>query len=113
MNPASGSEPPKSKQRRIQGACDVCKKRKTRCDGAQMPGNRCTPCITMGVDCTHADVLKTLSSARGYVAALEARVEKLERLLSKERDRSNCKIDVLTTALTARARHRFHGTARK
>ncbi|KAJ7091102.1 fungal-specific transcription factor domain-containing protein [Mycena epipterygia] len=79
----NGSEPPRSKQRRIQGACDVCKKRKIRCDSAQMPGNRCTHCITTGVDCTHADVMKTLSSARGYVAALEARVEKLERLLNK------------------------------
>ncbi|KAJ7141494.1 fungal-specific transcription factor domain-containing protein [Mycena epipterygia] len=52
-----------------------------------MLGNRCTQCINTGVACTHADLVKNLSSARGYVAALEARVEKLERLLSKERDR--------------------------
>jgi len=32
-----------------------------------------------------------------YVAALEARVEKLERLLKKERGCPNFKIDVLTT----------------
>ncbi|KAJ7497597.1 putative fungal-specific transcription factor [Mycena latifolia] len=67
---------------RIQGACDVCKKRKS--DSGQMPGNRCTHCINMGLDCTHVDLMKTLSSAKGYVAALESRVEKLERLLSKE-----------------------------
>ncbi|KAJ7163541.1 putative fungal-specific transcription factor [Mycena crocata] len=64
----------------------VCKKRKIRCDSGQMPGNRCSHCINMGLDCTHQDIMKTLSSAKGYVAALENRVEKMEKLLNKERD---------------------------
>ncbi|KAJ7163569.1 putative fungal-specific transcription factor [Mycena crocata] len=61
----------------------VCKKRKIRCDSGQMPGNRCSHCINMGLDCTHQDIMKTLSSAKGYVAALENRVEKMEKLLNK------------------------------
>ncbi|KAJ7268666.1 fungal-specific transcription factor domain-containing protein [Mycena haematopus] len=72
-----------SKLRRIQGACDVCKKRKS--DGGQVPGNRCTHCKTLGLDCTHVDLTKALSSANGYVTALESRVEKMERLLTEGR----------------------------
>ncbi|KAJ7451706.1 hypothetical protein B0H11DRAFT_2074759 [Mycena galericulata] len=72
----------KSKQRRVQGACDVCKKRKS--DSAEMPHNRCTHCTNLGLDCTHADIMKTLSSENGYVSALENRVEKMENLLSKD-----------------------------
>ncbi|KAJ7693300.1 fungal-specific transcription factor domain-containing protein [Mycena rosella] len=71
------------RQRRIQGACDVCKRRKIRCDSSEMPGNRCSHCTNMGLDCTHVDLMKTSTSAKGYVAALESRVEKLERLLNK------------------------------
>ncbi|KAJ7089032.1 fungal-specific transcription factor domain-containing protein [Mycena crocata] len=41
------------KKRRLQGACDGCRKKKVKCDSAEMPGNRCTNCITLTVDCTH------------------------------------------------------------
>ncbi|KAJ7772682.1 fungal-specific transcription factor domain-containing protein [Mycena maculata] len=75
------SEPPRP--RRIQGgACDFCKKRKIRCDSAEKPGNRCTHCINYGLDCTRQELVKT-SNSPGYVAALESRVEKMERLLNK------------------------------
>ncbi|KAF7353676.1 hypothetical protein MVEN_01052500 [Mycena venus] len=74
---------PRSKPRRAQAACDICRIRKIRCDSAQMPGNRCTHCTTFSLDCTHADLIKTLTSANGYVTALESRVEKMERLLSQ------------------------------
>ncbi|KAJ7292602.1 fungal-specific transcription factor domain-containing protein [Mycena rebaudengoi] len=42
------------KRRRLQGACDICRKKKVRCDSAEMPGNRCTNCITFKTECTHA-----------------------------------------------------------
>ncbi|KAF7338243.1 Zn(2)-C6 fungal-type domain-containing protein [Mycena venus] len=74
---------PKSKKRRTPGACDTCKRRKIRCDSGQMPGNRCTNCITSGLDCTHAEIMKTLGSAKGYVESLETRLEKMEKLLNK------------------------------
>ncbi|KAJ7343421.1 putative fungal-specific transcription factor [Mycena albidolilacea] len=77
------NDEPKSKKRRTPGACDVCKKRKIRCDSGQMPGNRCTNCITSGLDCTHAEIMKTLGSAKGYVESLETRLEKMEKLLNK------------------------------
>ncbi|KAJ7709839.1 fungal-specific transcription factor domain-containing protein [Mycena rosella] len=83
-SPASDlSSEPKSKKRRTPGACDVCKKRKIRCDSGQMPGNRCTNCLNSGLECTHAEIMKTLGSAKGYVESLETRLEKMERLLNK------------------------------
>ncbi|KAJ7469581.1 fungal-specific transcription factor domain-containing protein [Mycena latifolia] len=42
------------KRRRLQGACDVCKRRKVRCDSSEMPGKRCTNCINSQIECTHA-----------------------------------------------------------
>ncbi|KAJ7022335.1 fungal-specific transcription factor domain-containing protein [Mycena alexandri] len=52
-------------------------------DGAEMLGSRCSHCINVGADCTYPDLVKTSVSAQGYVAALENRVEKMERLLEK------------------------------
>ncbi|KAJ6498985.1 fungal-specific transcription factor domain-containing protein [Mycena sanguinolenta] len=126
-----------SRRQRIQGACDLCKKRKSifafiRCystanptscssmygfsgvrlyslddsstgDSQRMPQNRCTNCINASLDCTHADLLKVCTQIVAqivdyfsadvvlrawvrmmlYVAALETRVEKMERLLTK------------------------------
>ncbi|KAJ7495899.1 hypothetical protein B0H11DRAFT_876933 [Mycena galericulata] len=82
-SPTGTSKPPKSKQRRIHGACDFCRKRKMRCDSGEKLDNFCTHCRMSGLDCTHADHMKTLHSAKGYVAALERRIEKLENLLRK------------------------------
>ncbi|CAK5277395.1 unnamed protein product [Mycena citricolor] len=74
---------PKIKKRRIAGACDTCKKRKIRCDSGQQPGNKCTNCLSAGLECTHAEIMKTLGSAKGYVESLENRLEKMESLLNK------------------------------
>ncbi|KAF7294890.1 Zn(2)-C6 fungal-type domain-containing protein [Mycena indigotica] len=71
------------KRSRNSGACDLCKKRKIRCDSGQTPGNRCSNCVNSGQECTHAEIMKTLGSAKGYVESLETRLEKMERLLNK------------------------------
>ncbi|KAE9407964.1 hypothetical protein BT96DRAFT_971015 [Gymnopus androsaceus JB14] len=41
------------RRRRLQGACDICRRKKTRCDSANMPGNICSNCRTFGSECTH------------------------------------------------------------
>lgn len=71
------------KKRRIPGACDICKRKKIRCDSGEMPGNRCSNCIQYGLECTHKEVTKTLGSAKGYVESLEGRLEKMDKLLTK------------------------------
>ncbi|KAJ7239801.1 fungal-specific transcription factor domain-containing protein [Mycena haematopus] len=40
------------KRRRLQGSCDSCRKRKG--NSAEMPGNRCTNCITSYTECIHS-----------------------------------------------------------
>ncbi|KAF7315466.1 Zn(2)-C6 fungal-type domain-containing protein [Mycena indigotica] len=55
--PSGSHEPelpiPNSKKRRLQGACDICRSKKIRCDSARMPNNICSNCISFGSDCTH------------------------------------------------------------
>ncbi|KAJ7146447.1 fungal-specific transcription factor domain-containing protein [Mycena epipterygia] len=68
------------KRRRLQGACDMCRQRKVRCDSAEMPGNRCTNCITVGTECIHnrskepdkssAPSAQTLKNAQEHVASI-------------------------------------------
>ncbi|KAJ7594541.1 putative fungal-specific transcription factor [Mycena floridula] len=72
-----------TKKRRLPGACDICKKKKVRCDSGQMPNGRCTNCIQGNLECTHIELTKNLGSAKGYVENLEQRLEKMQRLLNK------------------------------
>ncbi|KAG6845260.1 hypothetical protein H0H87_011995 [Tephrocybe sp. NHM501043] len=72
-----------AKKRRIQRACDICRRKKIRCDGGQMPGNRCSNCIAYSFECTYVEAAKKRGPPKGYVERLETRVEKLEKVLTK------------------------------
>ncbi|KAJ3999289.1 putative fungal-specific transcription factor [Lentinula boryana] len=72
-----------SKRRRTPGSCDLCKKRKIKCDSGGVAGQRCTNCMNAGAECTHVELTKNLGSAKGYVSGLEQRLEKMETLLQK------------------------------
>ncbi|KAJ6608507.1 fungal-specific transcription factor domain-containing protein [Mycena sp. CBHHK59/15] len=67
-----------TKKRRIQRACDACRRRKSRCDGSQDPGDKCSTCQESGLDCTYREGTTKRAPARSYVAALEARLERAE-----------------------------------
>lgn len=71
------------KKRRVQRACDVCRRKKVRCDGATRPGNRCSNCIAFNFDCTYVEAAKKRGPPKGYVESLENRLEKMERLLQR------------------------------
>ncbi|KAJ7181389.1 hypothetical protein C8R43DRAFT_1116769 [Mycena crocata] len=45
--------PPVGVPKGTQGACDICRRQKVRCDSASMPGNRCSKCIAFDSECTH------------------------------------------------------------
>ncbi|KAJ3878183.1 putative fungal-specific transcription factor [Lentinula edodes] len=77
---ASGSA---SKRRRTPGSCDLCKRRKIKCDSGGVAGQRCSNCVNAGAECTHVELTKNLGSAKGYVSGLEQRLEKMETLLQK------------------------------
>ncbi|KAF9529173.1 fungal-specific transcription factor domain-containing protein [Crepidotus variabilis] len=75
---------PKTKKRRLHGACDSCRKRKIKCDSAARPGNICTNCETSNVSCTH-DIPrqpKKKDTQQAYIQNLEERLSKMERLLN-------------------------------
>ncbi|KAK0212277.1 fungal-specific transcription factor domain-containing protein [Desarmillaria ectypa] len=71
------------KKRRLPRACDMCKRKKVRCDSEQMPGKRCTNCISFNYTCTHVEALNSMGSAKGYVQRLERRLRKLELLFQR------------------------------
>ncbi|KAF5359371.1 hypothetical protein D9756_003609 [Leucocoprinus leucothites] len=71
------------KKRRIQRACDICRRKKIRCNGVNMPGNRCSNCITYNFECTYIETAKKRGPPKGYVEGLENRLEKLEKLLKR------------------------------
>ncbi|KAJ7027175.1 fungal-specific transcription factor domain-containing protein [Mycena alexandri] len=68
------------KKRRVQRACDECRKHKRACDGLRMSEKKCTQCIENGLECTFAG---GATNRRSYVDALEARLEMAEQLLRK------------------------------
>ncbi|CAO1623744.1 unnamed protein product [Jaminaea pallidilutea] len=71
------------KRRRVQRACDVCRRKKIRCDGLQPDKMKCTNCSVYGHDCKFEEGPKRRAPPRAYVEALEARMEKMEKLLSE------------------------------
>ncbi|TFK66545.1 hypothetical protein BDN72DRAFT_823317 [Pluteus cervinus] len=81
----SGSVSPADlpRKKRVPGACDVCRRRKSGCNSAEMPDNKCSNCIQFGHECTHREVVKHSTPAKGYVEALEQKLEKMEKLLNK------------------------------
>ncbi|KAJ6457385.1 fungal-specific transcription factor domain-containing protein [Mycena sanguinolenta] len=63
------------KKRRLQGACDACKKKKS--DSSEMPGGKCSNCITFRAQCTHLYISKdsngsslNYKNSREHVAAI-------------------------------------------
>ncbi|KAI0787277.1 fungal-specific transcription factor domain-containing protein [Fomes fomentarius] len=70
-----------AKKRRIQRACDMCRRKKS--DGAQMPSNRCSNCVSYRLECTYVEAAKKRGPPKGYVESLETRLEKMEKLLNK------------------------------
>ncbi|GAA5915399.1 hypothetical protein JCM8208_002101, partial [Rhodotorula glutinis] len=80
----------KSRQNRIVRACDLCRKRKIRCDAqngatgseqttAETP---CTLCASQGIPCVFSERLVKRPPPKGYVESLERRLEAMEGLLS-------------------------------
>ncbi|CAE6426439.1 unnamed protein product [Rhizoctonia solani] len=78
-----GVEGGNAKKRRVQRACDVCRRKKVRCDGATRAGNRCSNCVAFNFDCTYVEAAKKRGPPKGYVESLENRLEKMERLLQR------------------------------
>ncbi|KAG7440028.1 uncharacterized protein BT62DRAFT_911669 [Guyanagaster necrorhizus] len=75
--------PPAHKKRKIDRACDACRRRKTKCDGPKMPDNVCTNCMQSRKACTYVEMSKPRGPPKAYVVGLEDRLEKMEDLLKR------------------------------
>ncbi|KAE9401036.1 hypothetical protein BT96DRAFT_616084 [Gymnopus androsaceus JB14] len=92
------------RKRRLQGACDMCRSRKIRCDSAKMPGNNCSNCASFGSECTH------LMSASKKVALTYSKCTFLltsTRLVDEEKKRRSRYPSGLSTYGLARLRFRL------
>ena len=58
----SSAEGNGSKKRKVERACDFCRRRKARCDGPSMPDNVCSNCISNSRACTYVYVAACLLS---------------------------------------------------
>ncbi|KAL1959873.1 hypothetical protein VTO42DRAFT_1018 [Malbranchea cinnamomea] len=69
-----------AKRRRIARACDMCRKKKIKCDG-KMP--KCTHCINYKTECVFTQVEKKRNPPKGakYIEGLENRLGRMESLL--------------------------------
>lgn len=69
-----------AKRRRIARACDMCRKKKIKCDG-KLPA--CTHCINYKTECVFTQVEKKRNPPKGakYIEGLENRLGRMENLL--------------------------------
>ncbi|KIO34335.1 hypothetical protein M407DRAFT_16868 [Tulasnella calospora MUT 4182] len=54
-----------SKRRKVLRACDVCRRKKIRCDAHSQPGTRCSHCITYKLECTFVEGAKKRGPPKG------------------------------------------------
>ncbi|OBZ67272.1 putative transcriptional regulatory protein C3C7.04 [Grifola frondosa] len=90
----SSAEGNGSKKRKVERACDFCRKRKTKCDGPRMAENVCTNCIQNGRSCTYLEGSKPRGPPKAYVVALEDRMERMEALLKRLRPESDFSTEI-------------------
>ncbi|KAF7718426.1 Fungal Zn(2)-Cys(6) binuclear cluster domain-containing protein [Penicillium ucsense] len=79
-NLAAGEDANDAKRRRIARACDMCRKKKIKCDG-KMP--KCSHCINYKTECIFTQVEKKRNPPKGakYIEGLENRLGRMESLL--------------------------------
>ncbi|KAM5544146.1 hypothetical protein V8D89_002195 [Ganoderma adspersum] len=71
---------PAFKKRKLQRACDYCRRKKS--DGPEMPNNRCSNCMERRAECTYVQGPVRAEFADMYVEDLEGRLERMEKVIS-------------------------------
>ncbi|KAI9149270.1 N-terminal binuclear Zn cluster-containing protein [Paramyrothecium foliicola] len=101
-----------AKKRRIARACDMCRKKKIKCDG-KLPA--CTHCTNSKTDCVFTQVEKKRTPPKGakYIEGLENRLGRMEHLLRlsgllDEDDNGATDLGALEKKLTERKQQSRH-----
>ncbi|KAJ7131189.1 fungal-specific transcription factor domain-containing protein [Mycena epipterygia] len=102
-----------SKSKRVQRACDMCRRKKRRCDGAE----RCDHCVRHNFVCTYIEPTPRLvgaaasipdvsvaststpSPSKSYIEALETRLKTVEAILEKKRNEKSPGVQLLSNAI--------------
>jgi hypothetical protein len=84
-------EEQENKRRRVQRACDACRRKKIRCDGAQAgkANFTCSNCLETKIECTYVEAAKRRGPPPGYIEALEWKVQRFEELLARVKPEIN------------------------
>jgi hypothetical protein len=97
-SPPREDDAPQSKRRRTALACDSCRARKTRCDGARPA---CNVCVAMDFDCLYHRPVRHSGTGASRGASHEKDISRLEsRLQAMER-----RLQVLADPRTGQYRH--------
>ncbi|KAI8378634.1 hypothetical protein BD560DRAFT_325049, partial [Blakeslea trispora] len=64
-----------NKRKRLTQACELCRRKKIKCDGAK-PG--CGNCLKLNINCTYSTSNKKRGPRQGYIEMLEQRLAKME-----------------------------------
>lgn len=73
------------KKRKLNRACDVCRKRKVRCDFVELPSgglDQCLNCFSSKIECTFKEDAKPRSDTKSYIRDLENKVQRAEQMLA-------------------------------
>ncbi|KAI0090953.1 fungal-specific transcription factor domain-containing protein [Irpex rosettiformis] len=73
---------PAEKRRRVR-ACDMCRRRKVKCDGGRVSGDQCTNCVTYKCPCTYTQSDKKRFTDPEYVQNLEKQLAQTHELLAR------------------------------
>ncbi|KAI9024395.1 fungal-specific transcription factor domain-containing protein [Phycomyces nitens] len=68
------------KRQRVSRACDLCRRKKIKCDGL---APICSNCQAFSLACSYKDTTKKRGPPKGYIEAIENRLHKLEGLLNE------------------------------
>lgn len=94
-----------AKKRRVQRACDSCRRKKIRCDGIERTDQKCSNCSISHVECTYEDATKKRGPSKRVAESLDSRLNRMEQLLNKmaagdtsEDETSSGNVSVATTS---------------
>ncbi|UOH83806.1 hypothetical protein LQV05_006544 [Cryptococcus neoformans] len=76
-----------NKKRKIQRACDICRKKKIKCDGPMnsLSSHKCAYCTERDLECTYIEEAQRRGPPKGYLETMEQRCGRLEKLLQQAR----------------------------
>ncbi|KAG1117404.1 hypothetical protein G6F42_013445 [Rhizopus arrhizus] len=111
--PPSASEAAGKKRTKKDRACDLCRRKKIRCDYDQAyPQNSCTSCRSYNKTCAFKEAAKKSGPPKGYVEGLESRLKRMEKLLMNIAANGNLPEETMKAVMEGTSRGEGEGRRR-